>query len=40
MAGGTNQTPAPFYWANFEDLFTDDANGSFCQNSDEMKNWR
>ena len=26
-----------YYWAEFNQIFTNSSNGSFCQNSDEMK---
>ena len=31
---------APYYWAAFDDLFLKNADGSFCQDSDEMQKWR
>ena len=31
---------APYYWAAFDDLFLKNADGSFCQESDEMRKSR
>lgn len=33
----TAATVAPLLWSDFDDMFNNNPNGSFCQNSDEMK---
>jgi len=29
-------TSLPYYWADFPTMFSNNTNGSFCQDSDEM----